>query len=950
MPSSTARHVPGAQSFLIVFDFDHTLVDCNTDEVIPEYLGRGEVQKALRQQGMQWTTLMDTLVAPFTAAELREAANKSVVADPEMPKLFEFFKGLKAGGNADTLFEINIASDSNLLFIDASLEGALPGVREIISQIHSNPYEAVEEGASVDVTDPVQQSEEERDHTYNKGMTARRSRLHWYERHNCVCCKEGKKPNMCKSRIIQRLLQTTTLVDPTVIFIGDGRNDYCTAQHFLRPRDYIFARRDFPLHDTLASNHWGCCHVKLWKNAGELLSHFRQVMTLAARLPSIVRFNDVGPKEFRSLTLSQRVPSIVNRILEMNRADMSSEGIALMEKLAVDIGKNAEVPPLPGQKEVPGWLKQYATLPEFHHAGVTRRSTKEKLDTAPRWGQLPWVHGEIYLYHLIWQFVMLRSHRPEKRLRSEDGGAVSVNQVTPYAIDNPIYSLDCGGLTTNLAAKPRAPEETFDTKFLVSERLTTGIEFGGNKAGVWPPPASNGRITQLLAPEGDGVLPIPSDVFFPYRDIYAKEKEEVTTCFMDKRVVPMISCEPWRVLASEGGASGALSFLPTLLRWMLWGNAVDLSMFTMEQLKAGGSKAPSGSPTSGGVEKVLAQRRKAEEEMMFGMEARLVGNDTAALQAYITALVQHTPSNEEQRKAMQTNHIDIVMDNVGVEFISDLLFGLWFISHSKRENRAPATVTYHVKPMPYYVSDVTPLDFARQLAMVEEVLAPGGGRYGKETFSDAEKESVRDFLKRVKEALRSGQFAVTSESVNTQPSEYRDLPPGVVNRYFFFQHVCEPKQPGDTSSPTTPNPNLSLIYRENKMAVDPRTALVVFKGDLNYRRLIGDRHWCRTDFFTSIAKNPSDLAHAESSYSPTEKAIAARLLVDTPSEAVMEGASVSDVVGAYWPTHTIPVVSIRTIKSECCLGVPGALKSKLDKEEGLQWRISGKYGLILFAS
>eukprot|EP00796_Vickermania_ingenoplastis_P010881 gene10881-7543_t len=931
--AATKPHSPGQQSFLIVFDFDHTMVDCNTDTVIPECLGRKALQAQLMEEHMQWTALMDTLVAPFTAQELREAAKKSVTIDSDMPEVFNYFRTLR-DACGPSLLDINIASDSNLLFIDAALEGCLPGAREVITQIHSNPYEEVVDGAaSAPRLDPMIDTEAERDAKYN-AQRPRRSRLHWYEQHKCQSCLEGQKPNMCKSRILQRLLHTTRLIDPTIIFIGDGRNDYCTVQHALRPRDYIFARHAFPLHDTLAAQDWGCCHIKLWKNARELLSHFHQVISLAARLPTIVRLRDVDEKEFRSVSIMKRVPDILSRQLEHHRPNMSAAGIRLMEKLIESTRTNGPVPLLPGQTHVPTWMRNYAMTSEFDKPGLSLEESRQ-LTIAPRWGQMPWLHGEIYLYHLVWQYIMLRDDVVSPSTSSD--GAV-VNQITPYAMDNPLFTTDCKGLGTNLSEIPATPEETFDTTFLVLDRLQTGVAFGG---AADPLPASP---QALLPPPGESVLPSTADkTFYPYRDIFASDKTDVTQCFMDKRVVPMVSCKPWKALDED-----VFQFLPTMLRWMLWGNAVDLSMFTLEELEGGHTKVS----TKRGVAQEdeaqeLKRRRHVEEEMMLAMENHVIGNDIAALREYIESLTRGSLPSHARAKAFQTNHIDIVMDNVGVEMVCDLMFGLWFVSHSTSEGRQHPSITFHVKPMPYYVSDVTPPDFAAQLAMLSEAAAGSGAYAGK--FSDDERAAVAEMVSLTKEALASGAFKVESDVVWTQPNEYRDLPPRVVNRYFFRQHVSPPDM-GDTASPTTPNPNLSGIYLENKLYVDPLTALVLFKGDLNYRRLIGDRHWCRTDFTSALAPSGDAVATMEEKFTAAQRQLVAPLLADTPLEDVMAGPGMGDVVGAYWPTRTMAVASIRTVKSECCVGAAGERKAKLDAEKGVAWRSSGKYGLILLAA
>jgi Damage-control phosphatase ARMT1-like domain len=72
----------------------------------------------------------------------------------------------------------------------------------------------------------------------------------------------------------------------------------------------------------------------------------------------------------------------------------------------------------------------------------------------------------------------------------------------------------------------------------------------------------------------------------------------------------------------------------------------------------------------------------------------------------------------------------------------------------------------------------------------------------------------------------------------------------------------------------------------------------VFKGDLNYRRLVGDLHWPPTvPFGETVAHFPA------------------------------------------------PVVALRTLKSDVAVGLDPDAVSRLDAEAP-DWRVSGRYGLI----
>ena len=89
---------------------------------------------------------------------------------------------------------------------------------------------------------------------------------------------------------------------------------------------------------------------------------------------------------------------------------------------------------------------------------------------------------------------------------------------------------------------------------------------------------------------------------------------------------------------------------------------------------------------------------------------------------------------------------------------------------------------------------------------------------------------------------------------------------------------------------------MPVDLRDDLSAAD----LVISKGDANYRRLLGDRHWPH----------------------------------DTPF---------ADVV-AYFPA---PLVALRTLKSECVCGLPPG-RSELVYETDPEWMINGRWGLVQF--
>ncbi|MET7408521.1 damage-control phosphatase ARMT1 family protein [Streptomyces parvulus] len=182
----------------------------------------------------------------------------------------------------------------------------------------------------------------------------------------------------------------------------------------------------------------------------------------------------------------------------------------------------------------------------------------------------------------------------------------------------------------------------------------------------------------------------------------------------------------------------------------------------------------------------------------------------------------------------------LVADNAGRELVPDLLL----LSHLLAEGRVDRAVL-HLKPHPYYVSDATPADL---LDALRRLTAAGGtaGTYGRLLWT----------------ALREGRVTVRAHPFSCAPLPYADMP-------------------GD-------------------LRVEFAAATVtVLKGDLNYRRLVGDRWWDPTTPFADVT--------------------------------------------AYFPG---PVAALRTLKSDVITGLTGTTVAALEKDGDERWRTGGTHALI----
>jgi hypothetical protein len=179
----------------------------------------------------------------------------------------------------------------------------------------------------------------------------------------------------------------------------------------------------------------------------------------------------------------------------------------------------------------------------------------------------------------------------------------------------------------------------------------------------------------------------------------------------------------------------------------------------------------------------------------------------------------------------------LVADNAGRELIPDLLLVDDLLTRGRVER-----AVLHLKPYPYFVSDATTAD---ALDAVRHLVAAKNAA-GRRLWS----------------ALADGRLELRAHPFSCAPLPYADMPDDL---------------------------------REEFASAD----LTLFKGDLNYRRLVGDRLWPPTTSFASVT--------------------------------------------AYFPG---PVAALRTLKSDVIVGLDAATEAALVAAEGQRWRTGGAHAVI----
>lgn len=284
----------------------------------------------------------------------------------------------------------------------------------------------------------------------------------------------------------------------------------------------------------------------------------------------------------------------------------------------------------------------------------------------------------------------------------------------------------------------------------------------------------------------------------------------------------------------------------------LWGNATDLSLLT--------------SLTYEDIQKLQgSEARKASEK-------NILVND---LEKAFDVLRAARDAGKKERR------VDIVLDNAGFELYVDLILAGYLLSAGLATH-----VVLHPKDIPWFVSDVLPGDFAALLSALAnprpfyETPSDDEARQDRTPapLSDKEAGELAFLFQEWAGFHGEGQLAIRPNAFWTHGGSYWRLP------------------------------------AERALHDDLRTSeLVIFKGDLNYRKLTGDATWDPTTPFTQA-------------------------------------------IGPMGPGSGVNVLALRTCKADVVVGLQPGEDERIRATEGgggdsgvRKWAWSGKWAVVSFS-
>jgi pyridoxal phosphate phosphatase PHOSPHO2 len=198
--------------FLVVFDFDHTIIDANSDIHVNKLFPSDEERLIVENNFPKfqcWTDRMQEIFHQLHKYNIKETDYiqnmKEIPLTNGFSHLIEYLYSIPNS-------HLIIVSDSNLVFINTILKHN--HLDHVFKDIFTNPAYFNEDNQCLIIEQYGQQT--------------------------CPTCPS----NMCKREIIEKYLRTKFSEEIPVLFIGDGHNDVCAANN-LKKGDLVCARTGY---------------------------------------------------------------------------------------------------------------------------------------------------------------------------------------------------------------------------------------------------------------------------------------------------------------------------------------------------------------------------------------------------------------------------------------------------------------------------------------------------------------------------------------------------------------------------------------------------------------------------------------------------------------------------------------------------------------------------------
>ncbi|XP_074071853.1 pyridoxal phosphate phosphatase PHOSPHO2 [Macrotis lagotis] len=232
---------------LLIFDFDHTIINDNSDTWIAQCTPEKNLPKELKDsyEKGKWNEFMCRVFKYIGDKGIREYEIKRTMT--EIPFTEGMIELINFVGRNKDIFDCIIISDSNTVFIDWILGAAK--VDDVFDEVFTNPAAFDDSGYLM---------------------------LKSVHVHLCEMCPK----NLCKKKIliefIEKQLQKGVKYT-RIIYLGDGENDFCPLT-FLKKNDVAMPRKKYPLHKLISELPQDAmleCSVVVWSSALEIISHLK---------------------------------------------------------------------------------------------------------------------------------------------------------------------------------------------------------------------------------------------------------------------------------------------------------------------------------------------------------------------------------------------------------------------------------------------------------------------------------------------------------------------------------------------------------------------------------------------------------------------------------------------------------------------------------------------------